>query len=148
MTTRNELRRPDISDRPHELVVERKMQASPRAVYRAWTEDFDSWFASPGQIRMRPATGEPFYFETSDEGGRHPHYGRFVELVPDRLVELTWMTGDPGTQGAETVVRVELEPSDTGTRLRLTHTGFYDKAGVRQHEPWSDILSHLDDTLA
>jgi uncharacterized protein YndB with AHSA1/START domain len=71
-----------------------------------------------------------------------------VTLERDRVIELTWMTGDPGTRGAETVVRVELEPSGTGTRLRLTHAGFYDKAGVRQHEPWTDILAHLDDTLA
>jgi uncharacterized protein YndB with AHSA1/START domain len=60
VTTRTELRRPDISDRPHELVVEREMRASPTAVYRAWTEEFDSWFASPGQIRMRPVVDEPF----------------------------------------------------------------------------------------
>jgi uncharacterized protein YndB with AHSA1/START domain len=148
MTTRTELHRPDISDRPHKLVVEREMKASPSVVYRAWTEEFDSWFASPGEIRMRPAKDEPFYFETSHEGGRHPHYGRFVTLERDRFIELTWMTGDPGTRGAETVVSVELDPSEAGTHLRLTHAGFYDEAGVKQHEAWADILAKLDDRLA
>jgi uncharacterized protein YndB with AHSA1/START domain len=139
---------PDLSARPHTLTVEREMAASPAAIYRAWTEEFDSWFARPGAIRMRPVEGEPFFFETAHEGGRHPHYGRFLRLEPDRLVELTWMTGAAGTAGAETVVTVELAPSGTGTHLRLTHSGFYDEAAVRQHEVWADILAGLDTRLA
>ncbi len=147
MTSKAALRRPDLSDRPHELIVEREMAASSAAIYRAWTEEFDSWFASPGVIRMRAEPDEPFYFETEHEGARHPHYGRFLTLEPDRLVELTWITGTPGTAGAETVVTVQLAPADTGTHLRLTHAGFHDEAGVRQHEVWATIMADLDERL-
>lgn len=144
------LPRPDLSDRPRRLVVERDLQASPAAVYRAWTEEFDAWFATPGLIRMRAAEGEPFVFLVEHEGQVAHHYGRFLNLEPDRLVELTWVTGRMGTEGAETVVTVELEPIDSGgTHLRLTHAGFYDQADVKRHdEAWErHVLPHLDVVL-
>lgn len=143
------LPRPDLSGRPHAITVERDMTASPGAIFRAWTERFDTWFARPGVIRMRPQVDEPFYFEVEHEGARHAHYGRFLALAPDRVVELTWATGKAGTDGAETVVRVELAASGSGTRLRLTHSGFYDEAAARQHEDaWPRVLAHLDERLA
>jgi uncharacterized protein YndB with AHSA1/START domain len=125
------------------------MSASPAAIYRAWTEEFDTWFAKPGLIRMRAEEDEPFMFYTEHDGRLQPHYGRFLALEQDRFVELTWVTGDLGTAGAETVVSVELEPTDPGTRLRLTHAGFYDQAGVERHDKaWAHhVLPHLDATL-
>ncbi|WP_046470871.1 SRPBCC family protein [Allosalinactinospora lopnorensis] len=144
------LPRPDLTARPHGLTVERMMKAPQEGVYRAWTEEFDAWFAEPGMIRMRAAVDEPYVFVTRHENELHPHHGRFLTLEPHRLVELTWVTGTAGTAGAETVVTVELEPSPGGgTLLRLTHTGFYDQAGVKRHEnAWAQhVLPHLDDVL-
>ena len=140
--------RPDLSDRPIVFTVELSMRARPEAIYQAWTEQFDTWFAHPGAIRMQPVVDEPFLVETHDQGGRHPHYGRFLALEPDRLIKLTSVTETPGTIGAETVVRVELTPNGDGTELRLTHSGFYDEAGIHEHqEPWKDLLARPDEQL-
>ncbi|MFD7843056.1 SRPBCC domain-containing protein [Nocardia sp. NPDC059764] len=137
-------RPPDLAARPFSLVAERIMAASPAELYRMATRQFGTWFADPGSVRMRPEVNEPFYFTA---GGGHPHYGRFLRLVPNNLVELTWITD--GTAGAETVLTVELSAHGAGTALLLTHAGFPDEpARDRHRQSWPRILEHWDHSAA
>ena len=148
-------RLPDLSQRPLELSVERLVKLSPGAVYRGWTEHIDRWFAAPGSVLMTPRVDAPFFFETEFkmEGAaaatRHPHYGRFLRLQRDRFIELTWITGAGGTEGAETVVTVELSPVGTGTQVRLRHAGFATAAARDQHAAaWPMVLEQMEAKLA
>jgi len=86
-----------------------------------------------------------------EDWGRHPHYGRLLDLKKDRLIEMTWMTGNgtaEGTEGAETFLRIELVPEGAATRVRLTHSGFVsEKARIGHEENWPLALELLDEAL-
>lgn len=144
-------REPDLSTRPHHLAVERQIPLPPATLFKAWTTEFDRWFAAPGSVLMTGLVDTPFFFETEfrpDQQSaiqRHPHYGRFLQLIPDRLIQLTWLTGAGGTKGAETVVTVILVPNASGTLVKLSHAGFPDRESMEGHQlAWPMVLEQLE----
>jgi uncharacterized protein YndB with AHSA1/START domain len=124
------------------------MRASSEALYKSFTTGWEDWFAFKGALIAEPVVNGQLFFVVEHEGRPHPHYGRFLTLEPARKVELTWLTGKDGTQGAETVLSVYLEPCADGCALTLTHRGFYDQERADHHgKSWEQILVGLDQRL-
>jgi hypothetical protein len=65
---------------------------------------------------------------------------------------MTWMTGNgtaEGTEGAETVLRIELVPKDGATEVRLIHSGFVSENSRDGHKVnWPLALEILDEALS
>lgn len=132
----------------HEFVVKKIMKSPPAELYRAWTEQFDQWFAKEGTLLNWCQPGMPYCFATEFDGGRHPHHGRCLRLENNALLEVTWVTGDPGTKGAETTVTVEFLTAKGGTEVVLSHAGFTDVDSMNGHkEAWPQVLDHLQNYL-
>ena len=130
------------------LDIDRVISIPAETVYRAFTDRLDEWFGAAGSLVITPEVGGLYNFETEMNGQRHPHYGRFLELVPGKRVSMTWLTGNPGTLGAETVVTVDLTEQQDGTQVRISQSGFYDEASRDGHEEaWPLVLEHLEKTL-
>jgi len=52
---------PHISSTTFHMEVERIMVASAGVLFRAWTMQFDRWFAAPGTVLMRGEVDQPFF---------------------------------------------------------------------------------------
>jgi uncharacterized protein YndB with AHSA1/START domain len=145
---------PDLSERPFACYREKVFKLTRTILYHAWTDGLDTWFAAKGSMLMKVEVNAPFYFETShtqeneEKSKRHPHYGRFLNLVPSQLIEMTWVTGAGGTEGAETIVRIELHEVEGDVLLRITHAGFKDEKTKDIHYvAWGYVLDGLEDEL-
>jgi uncharacterized protein YndB with AHSA1/START domain len=126
--------------------LERRIAAPPERVYAAWTEPalLSRWFCPNPELALN-VTADVVVggaYRVDMGGGHYVAEGVYTELTPSRVVAFTWQwasSPDPVTQ-----VRVELEPTDVGTRLVLVQTGLADPEDARGHrEGWELALARL-----
>jgi uncharacterized protein YndB with AHSA1/START domain len=72
--------------------------------------------------------------------------GQYLEVDPPRLLVHTWIASWTGD--AQTTVRWELEPTATGTLLRLRHSGLGAHPGIRDsYRGWPRMLGWIQALL-
>ncbi|MGA9353392.1 MAG: SRPBCC domain-containing protein [Terriglobales bacterium] len=147
-----------------EILGEVFIAAPPARVFEAITDpsQVPRWWGQQGIYRvtqwnadLRPG-GKWSSIGVGADGHSFRVDGEYLEVDPPRLLVHTWMAS--WSDGLETVVRWELEPTDvhglhpggpmragTGTMLKIRHTGF---AGVpdaaKNHaEGWTRVLGWM-----
>jgi uncharacterized protein YndB with AHSA1/START domain len=95
-------------------------------LYWAFTEGLGDWLGSPSAPAMTLEPGAAFCIEARPEWGGDAHYGRFVELEPNRRVAMKWISRSLG--GCESDVAIDLLPIDIGTEVRVEHAGISDQS--------------------
>lgn len=118
-------------------------KATPQRIYEILlsSKDFTAFSGAPAEID--PKAGGAF----SLFGGAI--VGRNIELVPNQRIVQAWRPIGDFPEGTYTLVKIELKPQGSGTKLILDHTGFpeghYDhlNAGWYSHywEPLKKFLA-------
>ncbi len=130
-----------------ELRFERHFAASPRRVFQALTDpgELVRWWGPEGysvpecELDVRPG-GAWRTCMRSPEGTDHCVGGVYREVVPPARLVYTWAWESSGSEDSadstpvETLVTIELEASDGGTDLVLTHRGFASDEARDHHQ--------------
>jgi len=93
--------------------------APPVKVYRALVDSAQHAKFTSAPAEIGPAAGDAW----SAYGGKIS--GRNVELVEESLIVQTWRAGN-WPQGVHSIVRFELSPAGSGTRVVLDHDAVAD----------------------
>jgi uncharacterized protein YndB with AHSA1/START domain/predicted enzyme related to lactoylglutathione lyase len=116
----------DVSERA--IVKEVEVAAPPAAVWPLWTtSDGIRWLVHRAHIQLRLGGPYELYFlDEAPEGARGSEGCRVLSWIPGRMVSFTWNAPPhlTTTRRAHTWVVVELEPTSSGTRVRVTHLGW------------------------
>ncbi len=136
--------------------VERTLNASPQAVYEAWTdvERLKQWWGPRGitavaaeldvrpggaySISMQPDTGKSFVLS-----------GEYRDVEPPRRIVMTWAyRGEAVKDPVESIVTVEFEAQGSATRMVLTQEFLKEPPDMKGRDRgWRSSFDRLDEYL-
>jgi len=137
----------------HDIVVDEVFPHAPETIWKTLTtgELIGRWFMAP--TGFEPAKGKQFTYQTTPAGKWDGViHCQVLEVTPNKRLVYAWRGGHDENIGygslLETVVTWTLTKIDSGTRLRLVHSGFRtpknDFAFKRMSEAWPKVLQKID----
>jgi uncharacterized protein YndB with AHSA1/START domain len=139
------------------VVSEIEIAAPPDRVFQALTTaaELKRWFTSaecPAKFwEMDPHLGGHYRYATEKGSimvngvSEFECHGEIVEYDPPRVLAYTWLANWHEDIAHRTIVRWELTPTKTGTRVNVKHSGLSDEAVARKDYAggWPGVLEML-----
>jgi len=139
------------------VVTEIQIAAPPARIFQALTNEGElmRWFNNPScpvkfwQMDARPGG---HYGYTTEKGtvvvnnvSDFECHGEILEFDPPHLLVYTWYGNWHNEKSRRTVVRWELTPDATGTRVKVTHSGLAQEEAARKDysSGWPGVLDAL-----
>jgi len=147
-----------ISPDNDSVISEIEIAAPPARVFRALIEREQAlqWGAgATHQIifwEMDACPGGKWRYvakERKPAGTEFDHHGEIIHFDPPRLLEYSWFANWHPDPAHRTVVRWELVPTTTGTRLKVTHSGLGSMKGLAQgySQGWPGLIGQIKEFL-
>jgi uncharacterized protein YndB with AHSA1/START domain len=143
------------------VVSEIQIAAPPERVFQALIDPKQvmSWWTGPDcriqKFAMEPRRGGRWTYDTeqsklSVNGVSKFHCdGEVLEYDPPRVLAYTWIANWHDDKARRTVVRWELTPHSTGTRVKVTHSGLAQENLARKDysSGWPGVMTLLKNFL-
>jgi len=143
------------------VVSEITIAAPPERVFQAITDPKQvmHWWTSPDcqieNFEMDPKVGGRWRYNTKETrmnvNGVAKFYcgGEVLEYDPPRSLAYTWMANWHEEPGQRTVVRWELTPQGSGTRVKITHSGLTKLPSSRKDYSggWTGVVRSLKEFI-
>ena len=129
----------------HEIEI----QASPEAVFEAWTtpEQIVEWWGEEGFYRLKNWTadlrvGGKWHCEgVRPDGTEKSVGGEYLKIEPAKYLSFTWANPTWAEGSGVTTVEIEFHKTAKGTLLKLKHYGFTDQSLRDDHQKgWTRVL--------
>ena len=134
------------------VIVERRIAASPAAVFDAWLDPdcLGLWlFRTPTgtleRVEVDARVGGGFRVDERREDGVAEHYGEYVQLDRAHRLAFDFWTS---FSAERTRVTIDLAPAEGGALLTLSHDGVWADYEDRTRQGWTMILDGLARSLA
>lgn len=135
----------------HVVHLSRTIKADPATVFRAWTErDQLLLWSCPVGVNLDDVAvdlrvgGRYKLAMRSPDGRSHTAVGEYLAIDPPRRLRYTWRWEEDYDDVGGTVVTVDFEPCEGGTRVVLVHERLPSEAMRQAHdEGWSSCLDRL-----
>jgi uncharacterized protein YndB with AHSA1/START domain len=135
------------------IFAELEIEAPPGVVFAALVDpvQLPLWWGTPDTYQtsnwqVDPRVGGKWSYEIRSAKDAHLKtiQGVYEEFDPPRAMTFTWNRS--WEEKPLTRVRITLEPTPTGTLLRLVHSGFgdYERAAQEHTQGWTRVLGWLD----
>jgi uncharacterized protein YndB with AHSA1/START domain len=145
-----------LKSHTHDIVVDEVLPHTPETIWKALTTAnlMGRWLMMPAGFE--PVEGNRFSYQTKPAGAWDGTiHCEVLEVKPNECFAYVWKGGHEGNLGygspLDTVVTFILSKVETGTRLRLVHSGFLlpknDTAFKNMSEGWKQVVRNIGDIV-